>query len=82
MKQPIWAGKIVYDTVLSNYIKTNFGVRQGPVDVSDAKARVFESAILSDLKTSDDSDSDEGDSLTKEWETVTQDTISELKWSK
>lgn len=44
--------------------------RQGPVDVSDAKARVFESAILSDLKTSDDSDSDEGDSLTKEWETV------------
>jgi len=45
-------------------------IRQGPVDVSDAKARVFESAILSDLKTSDDSDSDEGDSLTKEWETV------------
>lgn len=31
---------------------------------------MFESAILSDLKTSDDSDSDEGDSLTKEWETV------------
>lgn len=69
MKRPIWAGKTVYCTVRKT-IKPNFGVRQGPVDVSDAKARVFESAIFSDLKTSDDSDSDEGDSLTKEWETV------------
>ncbi|CAH1183010.1 unnamed protein product [Ceutorhynchus assimilis] len=44
--------------------------RQGPIEINELHARTLEKCIASDLKSGDDSDSDEGDSFTKEWEAV------------
>lgn len=44
--------------------------RQGPLELNDLQMTVLEKSIPADLKSSDDSDSDEGDSFTVEWEAV------------
>ncbi|XP_066158915.1 beclin 1-associated autophagy-related key regulator [Euwallacea fornicatus] len=44
--------------------------RQGPVEFNETQAKALESLIANDLKYKDDSDSDEGDSFTVEWEAV------------
>lgn len=44
--------------------------RQGPIEVNDLQVTALEKSISSDLKSSDDSDSDEGDLFTVEWEAV------------
>ncbi|KAL1513883.1 hypothetical protein ABEB36_003223 [Hypothenemus hampei] len=43
---------------------------QNHVEINDSHANAFENAISSDLKSAEDSDSDEGDSFTVEWEAV------------
>lgn len=44
--------------------------RQGPIEVDGDKARLLEEPLDRDLQVSQDSDSDDGDSIPDEWEAV------------